>query len=64
MSSIGNALRTGGKRAKVHDAQAVFKLPATAKALVAKIAEKESMSEGAIHREALAEYFERRGYRA
>lgn len=64
MSSVGDNLRSGGKRARVHDAQAVFKLPEAAKALVEKIAKREGMSEGAIHREALAEYFERRGYRA
>lgn len=64
MASTVDALRSGGKRTKTHDAQMVFKLPKAAKALVKKVAEDTGNSEGGIARDALAEYFERRGYRA
>ncbi len=42
--------------------KAVFKLPKAVKALVAEIAAGQSKSEGAIYREAMAEYLTRRGY--
>lgn len=64
MASTVDALRSGGKRTKTHDAQMVFKLPSSAKELVKKVAKDTSNSEGGILRDALAEYFERRGYRA
>jgi predicted transcriptional regulator len=64
MGATVDALRSGGKRIKTHDAQMVFKLPSSAKSLVNEIATKEQKTEGAIVRDALAEYFERRGYRA
>lgn len=63
MATVADTLRTGGKRVKIHDAQMVFKLPKRAKELVNEIATKQEESEGGIVREALAEYFERRGYR-
>lgn len=63
MTTTIEALNSGGKRARIHDAQAVFKLPSTAKALVTTISKKEGVTDGAIYRQALAEYFERRGYR-
>lgn len=64
MASTVDALRSGGKRTKTHDAQMVFKLPSSAKELVKKVAGDTGNSEGGILRDALAEYFERRGYRA
>lgn len=64
MGATVDALRTGGKREKVHDAQAVFKLPKAAKALIKEVAEKQEVTEGQVMRDALAEYFERRGYRS
>lgn len=64
MSNVTDALRTGGKRTKTHDAQMVVKLPARAKELVNEVAVKREVSEATIVREALAEYLERRGYRA
>lgn len=63
MSNVAETLRSGGKRERVHDAQAVFKLPKRAKALVNEIAEKQGGSDADIYRDALAEYLERRGYR-
>lgn len=64
MSSTVDALRTGGKRVRVHDAQMVIKLPSSAKALLKSIADKREVSEAVVAREAIAEYLERRGYRA
>ena len=64
MTTLTEALSSGGKRAKIHDAQMVFKLPKRAKELVNEVALKQGASDGAVLREALAEYFERRGYRA
>lgn len=64
MSTVADSLRTGGKRARTHDAQMVTKLPARAKALVTEVATAQGVSEAAIVRDALAEYFERRGYRS
>lgn len=58
------ALRSGGKRLRVHDAQMVVKLPATVKALVESIGAKREESGATVVREALAEYLEKRGYRA
>lgn len=58
-----DALRTGGKRVRVHDAQMVLKLPSAAKSLVETIGEKHGESGAAIVREAIAEYLEKRGYR-
>ncbi len=64
MGSLSDALKTGGKRVKTHDAQVVFKLPATAKALVETIAAKRGVDAAVVYRDALAEYFEKRGYRS
>lgn len=64
MGAAVDALRSGGKREKIHDTQMVFKLPSTAKALIKQAAEAQTKTEGAIVRDALAEYFERRGYRS
>lgn len=58
IAALGNA----GKRVKVHDEQVVFKLPAPVKELVKEIAVARGVSDAAIHREALAEYFEKRGF--
>lgn len=63
MSVIAD-LSTGGKRQKIHDAQQVFKLPSAAKALIKQEADRKGKSEGAIIRDAIAEYFERRGIQA
>ena len=64
---LGNALgalATTGKRAKIHDAQMVFKLPKQVKDLVEEYAEAQETSAGTIVRFAVAEYFERRGFRS
>lgn len=58
------ALRSGGKRARIHDAQMVTKVPASIKELVEGIGAKRNESGATIVREALAEYLEKRGYRA
>jgi hypothetical protein len=56
------ALAEGAKRERVHNAQAVFKLPQDVKDLVSEVAENRGVKDAVIHREALAEYFARRGY--
>ena len=64
MSNIIETLSSGGKRARIHDAQMVTKLPKRAKELVSEVAKARDVSDSTIVREALGEYFERRGYRA
>lgn len=64
MPNVIEALSGGGKRDRIHDAQLVAKLPLRAKELVREVAVKRDVSDSAIVREALAEYFERRGYRS
>lgn len=64
MSTVTDSLRTGGQRARTHDAQMVTKLPKAAKALVRTVGQDQGMTDGAVVRDALAEYFERRGYLA
>lgn len=64
MSNVIDALSTGGKRVKIHDEQMVTKVPKRAKELVKEVATERGVSDATIVREALAEYFERRGYRA
>lgn len=64
MSDVSDALRTGGRRVRTHDAQMVVKLPASAKALLRVAAESQNVSDATIVRLALAEFFERRGYRS
>lgn len=64
MSNVIAALSSGGKREKIFDEQMVTKVPKRAKELVGEIAEKRGVSDAVVVREALAEYFERRGYRA
>lgn len=56
-----DALTSGGQRAKVHDAQLVIKLPASAKDLIQKAAKESGSSDAAVVRLAIAEFFERRG---
>lgn len=56
------AMATGGKRQKVHNAQAVIKLPSTVKELVNSIAAEREVSDSVVWREAMAEYLTRRGY--
>lgn len=63
-ANVIDALSSGGKRAKVFDAQMVTKVPSRAKELVSEIAARQGVKDAVIVREALAEYFERRGYRA
>lgn len=58
------SLANGRKREKINDAQIVFKLPAAIKALINEVATKEGVSDATITREALGEYFHKRGYRA
>ncbi len=55
------ALNSGGKRAKIHDAQMVIKLPSQVKTLISEQATANSVSEATIIRWALADYFEKRG---
>ncbi len=57
------ALRSGGKRVRIHDAQMVVKLPAAVKTLVEEIGKGREDSGATVVREALAEYLEKRGYR-
>lgn len=64
MSDMLVTLRNKGRRTRLMDAQMVIKLPARAKELVAEIAERSETSDSAVVREAIAEYLERRGYRA
>lgn len=61
LNSALNALGNAGKRARVHDAQMVIKLPEQVKNLVKEFAAADNVSDAAIVRFALAEYFERRG---
>lgn len=63
MSSTVEALNAGGKRTKTHNAQMVIKLPAAAKDLVREVAQSQDVSDATIIRWALAEWFEKRGYR-
>lgn len=64
MSNLIEALSGTGKRERVHNAQMVLKLPLAAKQLVNAVAQEDNVSDSAIVRIALAEYFERRGYTA
>lgn len=57
-----DAMTSGGKRVKIHDAQTVIKLPQTVKDLVSEIAGGRDVSDSVIWREAMAEYLTRRGY--
>lgn len=63
MSDVTDALNTNGRRKRTHDAQMVVKLPASAKALIHTAAESQDVSDATIVRWALAEWFEKRGYR-
>lgn len=57
-----DAMSSGGKRVRVHDAQTVIKLPKSVKDLVSEIAGSREVSDAVIYREAVAEYLTRRGY--
>jgi hypothetical protein len=57
------SLAKGRKRERINDAQIVTKLPSAVKALINEVATKDGVSDATITREALGEYFERRGYR-
>jgi hypothetical protein len=63
MSDVTEALNTGGRRKRTHDAQIVVKLPAVAKELLRVAAQSQDVSDATIVRYALAEWFEKRGYR-
>jgi hypothetical protein len=56
------ALNNTGKRARIHDATANFKLPAAVKEVVLGIAARNKVSEATVLRWALNEYLEARGY--
>lgn len=58
------ALANAGKRVKVHNAQIVTKVPSSVKALIQEIARTKGVSDATIVRQALAEYFEKRGFGA
>jgi hypothetical protein len=58
-----DAMTGGGKRVKIHDAQAVIKLPQTVKDLVKEVADGRGVDASVIYREAVAEYLTRRGYK-
>ena len=62
MSNILDALATGSKRPRVHNAQMVTKLPASVKELVESYAAERQESAADVVRDALREFFERRGY--
>lgn len=55
-------MATSGKRVRVHDSQAVIKLPRSVKKLVRDIADARHVSEATVIREAIAEYLTKRGY--
>lgn len=57
------SLQAPKKREKVNDGQIVTKLPKAVKALINEVATKDGVSDATIVREALGEYFGRRGYR-
>lgn len=57
------SLQAPKKREKVNDAQIVVKLPKAVKGLISEVATKDHVSDATIVREALGEYFNRRGYR-
>lgn len=61
MDALTN-LRSSGTRTRIMDAQLVTKIPVAAKLLISRAAADRGVSDAAIVREALAEYFERRGY--
>lgn len=62
MANTGlEALNGPSRRAKIHDATIVFKVPATVKELVSTTAKEEGVADAQVVRWALAEYFERRG---
>lgn len=63
MSDVTEALNTSGRRKRTHDAQMVIKLPKSAKALLRVASESQDVSDATIVRWALAEWFEKRGYR-
>lgn len=63
MSDVTEALNVSGRRKKTHDAQMVVKLPASAKELLRSAAQSQDVSDATIVRWALAEWFEKRGYR-
>lgn len=58
------SLSTSRKRERINDAQIVTKLPSAIKKLMEEVAATNGVSAGAINREALGEYFQKRGYRA
>ena len=62
MAAQINALQQTARREKIHDAQIVVKLPASVKELIEKIGADQGTSAASIHRAALGEYLERRGY--
>lgn len=56
------ALHNNNRRVRVHDAQMVIKLPSAVKALVKSYGTGRNESEATVVRQALAEFFERRGF--
>lgn len=56
------ALSGTGKRARIHNAQMVIKLPKAVKDLISEYADTRGESEATVARQAFAEFFERRGY--
>ncbi len=65
MSAASDALdacSTVRKRARIHDAQVVTKMPKAMKTLISDFAKGRDWSDADVVRDALAEYFERRGY--
>lgn len=57
-----DSLGITGKRTKVHDSQMVLKMPSQVKALIGEFATREGVSESAVVRWALHEFFTKRGY--
>lgn len=63
MTSLTELL-SASKRPRIMNAQIVTKVPARVKNLVAEVAADRGVYDSDIVREALAEYFEKRGYKA
>lgn len=63
MSDVTDALNVTGRRVRTHDAQMVVKLPSSAKELLRTASETQGVSDATVVRWALAEWFEKRGYR-
>ena len=66
MSDVSKSLDalapTSRKRVRVHDAMLPIKMPSAVRSLISEVAEREGISDAAVVRWALSEFFNRRGY--